>query len=157
MYKILFVCTGNICRSPTAEGVMRHLVFEEGLSEHIHVDSAAVTHQHVGEAPDKRSAATAKKYGVSLEGQAARQVTANDFTEFDLILAMDFGHYRKLQSMAPDSCEAVYLFLDYSAVPKYDEVPDPYYGGTEGFEDVYALIHDGCSRLLDRVRHELGI
>ncbi len=158
MVKLLFVCTGNICRSPTAEGVMRHHVEAAGLDDAIQIDSAGTQGFHAGEAPDTRSAATAKARGVSLDGQVARQVTADDFYTFDLLLALDRGHETILRRKAPQGMEEkVVLFLDYVGVKSDGEVPDPYYGGASGFEQVYNLIDQGCQRLLDRVQTEYGV
>jgi len=144
--RILFVCLGNICRSPTAEGVMRHLLRERGLDDEIEVESAGTGAWHVGEPPDARSAAAARRRGIELSG-AAQQAVVEDFDRFDLLVAMDRSNLRDLLALAPDE-EArakVRLLLDDA------DVPDPYYGGERGFDDVLDLVHDACERLLDEV------
>jgi protein-tyrosine phosphatase len=144
--RILFVCLGNICRSPTAEGVMRHLVAERGLGEEVHVASAGTGGWHVGSPPDARSAEAAQRRGIALEG-AARQVTEADFGRYDLLVAMDRSNRRDLLALAPDAAarDKVRLLLDDA------DVPDPYYGGERGFDDVLDLVRGGCERLLDEV------
>lgn len=146
MKRILFVCTGNICRSPTAEGVARHIISERGLP--IDVDSAGTQGYHAGEPPDPRSQRAARKRGYDLSKLRARKVTLPDFECFDLILAMDRDHLRYLQRLCPPQWhDRVHLFLDY--LPgAHDEVPDPYYGGDAGFEHVLDLCEDGVHALL---------
>ena len=151
--RLLFVCLGNICRSPTAEGVMRHLLVEEGLAEAIELDSAGTGDWHVGHAPDHRSAGAAAGRGIELTG-AARQVAPADFESFDLILAMDRSNHDDLLALAPhdDARERVRLLREYDpeAVAAGEfEVPDPYYGGDDGFEDVLDLVMRACQGLLD--------
>jgi protein-tyrosine phosphatase len=141
---ILFVCTGNICRSPTADGVLRQ------LAPHLTVDSAGTHAYHVGEAPDTRSQYIAKARGYDLSTLRARKVTPADFTNFDLILAMDMGHYDYLARLQPkDSTAALALFLDYAGLGKHD-VPDPYYGKAKDFEACLNLIEAGCRNLLSK-------
>jgi protein-tyrosine phosphatase len=138
---ILFVCTGNICRSPTAEGVLRHLAAEEGIE--LHIESAGIGDWHVGSPPDERAQHHAKGRGYDLSSLRARQVRRRDFEEFDLILAMDRGHLRALERMAaPAHRHKLRLF-----VPGRD-VPDPYYGGPEGFEQVLDLVEAACRDLI---------
>ena len=142
---ILFVCTGNICRSPTAEAVLRHLAAEEGLE--LRIASAGIGDWHVGSAPDERAQRHAKSRGYDLSALRARQVSKRDFAEFDLILAMDRSHLRKLERMAPpEHRHKVRLFL-----PAQD-VPDPYYGGPEGFEQVLDLVEAACRDLLQELK-----
>jgi protein-tyrosine phosphatase len=142
--RILFVCMGNICRSPTAEGVMRHLLAERGLDGEIEVQSAGTGGWHAGDPPDARATATARARGITLEG-AARQVTADDFEDFDLLVAMDRDNLRDLQAIAPPGTEdKIRLLLDEER-----DVPDPYYGGPGGFEEVLDLVEAGCARLVD--------
>ena len=139
--RVLFVCTGNICRSPTAEGVLRHLAEKEGIE--LHIASAGTGDWHVGSPPDERAQQHAKGRGYDLSAQRARQVRRSDFEEFDLILAMDRGHLRALERMAPpESRHKLRLFLAER------DVPDPYYGGPQGFEHVLDLVEAACRDLL---------
>ncbi len=143
--RILFVCLGNICRSPTAEGVMRRIVAQEQLEDEIEIDSAGTGDWHVGHPPDSRATAAAQRRGVTLSG-AARQITIDDFEEFDLIVAMDAENLRTLARMAPLGTEdKLRLLLDDR------DVPDPYYGGEDGFEEVLDLVEEACRELLDEV------
>lgn len=145
MTKVLFVCTGNICRSPTAEGVLRHLAAEEGIE--LHIESAGIGDWHVGHAPDERAQHHAKGRGYDLSALRARQVRPSDFDEFDLILAMDRGHLRSLERMAPrEHRHKVRLFVADR------DVPDPYYGGPEGFERVLDLVEAACRDLLRKLK-----
>ncbi|HYI79903.1 MAG TPA: low molecular weight protein-tyrosine-phosphatase [Thermoleophilaceae bacterium] len=151
--RLLFVCLGNICRSPTAEGVMRHLLAEEGLVEAVEIDSAGTGDWHVGHAPDHRSTGAAAGRGIELTGQA-RQVTAKDFDSYDLILAMDRSNHEDLLALAPneDARERVRLLREYDpeAVAAGElEVPDPYYGDGDGFEDVLDLVSRACEGLTE--------
>jgi protein-tyrosine phosphatase len=154
--RILFVCMGNICRSPTAEGVMRGLLRAEGLDAAVEIESAGTGGWHAGSAPDERAVAAARLRDVVVEG-AARQVTAEDFERFDLLLAMDRENERELLARAPDE-EArgkVRLLREFdpAAVAAGDlDVPDPYYGGPNGFERVLDLVEAACRGLLDAVR-----
>lgn len=157
--KLLFVCLGNICRSPTAEGVMRKLVRERGLEAEIELDSAGTGGWHAGEPPDARASAAARAHGIELEG-AARQVHEVDFEEFDLILAMDRSNLHALQRAAPDAQGQARVMLlrefDPSSAGSGDlDVPDPYYGGVDGFERVLGLVQAACAGLLDHVELEL--
>jgi protein-tyrosine phosphatase len=145
--RILFVCMGNICRSPTAEGVMRRLLTDTGLDEVVEVDSAGTGGWHAGEPPDARATTAARRRGVALEG-GARQVRREDFDRFDLIVAMDRENLRELQARAPgdEAREKVRLLA-----PGQD-VPDPYYGGDRGFETVLDMVEVACRDLLDELR-----
>jgi len=154
--RILFVCLGNICRSPTAEGVMRSLVREAGLEDVVELDSAGTGAWHVGEPPDQRATAAARGRGVALNG-AARQVTRADFDSFDLLLAMDEDNLRELSRLAPDEEAAARARLLREFDPRAREagdlaVPDPYYGGDGGFEEVLDLVEVACRGLLDELR-----
>ena len=155
MFSVLIVCTGNICRSPTAEGVFRAEVERRGLGDRIRVESAGTHDYHVGEAPDARSVRHAKRRGYDLSALRASQVTREDFERFDYILAMDRGHLRLLKSMAPADARArMGLFLDPSARWKGEDVPDPYYGGPDGFEQVLDMVEEAVKHWLDRIEEE---
>ena len=144
MKRVLFVCTGNICRSPTAEGVLRHLASARGLA--LHVESAGTGDWHVGQPPDERALHHARRRGYDLSAQRARQVRAADFETFDLIVAMDRGHLRALLRHCPPEHRAkVRLFLEG------EDVPDPYFGGAEGFEQVLDLVEAACRSLLEEL------
>ena len=144
--KILFVCLGNICRSPTAEGVMRALVREAGLEGEIEIDSAGTGGWHAGSPPDPRSTAAAARRGITLEG-AARQVTAEDFERYDLLVAMDAENLRELRRRAPAGAQDRIRLLCGDV-----DVPDPYYGGEHGFDDVLDQVEAACRTLLDELR-----
>ena len=151
--KVLFVCLGNICRSPTAEGVFRHLVKEAGLHKQIHVDSAGTANWHSGRAPDPRTIAAAKKRNVDLSILRARAVTADDFEEFDYILAMDDANLNELKNSKPANYQGhLGLFLDFATHKHYRHVPDPYHGDAGGFELVLDLIEDAAAGLLVDVK-----
>lgn len=147
---LLFVCTGNICRSPTAEGVFRALAEREGLP--VRVDSAGTHDYHVGEPPDRRAAAHARERGYDISGLRARQVAPEDFERFDLLLAMDRGHLARLRQLSPQAQRhKLRLFLDFAGLQEAD-VPDPYYGGAEGFEQVLDMIEAASRGLVVHVR-----
>jgi protein-tyrosine phosphatase len=153
---VLVVCTGNICRSPTGEGVLRHLVGKRGLTDRIRVESAGTHDYHVGEGPDPRSVRHAAKRGYDLSTLRASQVSARDFHEYDYILAMDRGHLRILRALAPrDGKARVGLFLEASGRWNGEDVPDPYYGGVEDFERVLDMVEEAAERWLDRIEAEL--
>ncbi|HEV7368337.1 low molecular weight protein-tyrosine-phosphatase [Arenibaculum sp.] len=147
--RVLFVCTGNICRSPTAEGVFRHLLREAGLEGLVATDSAGTHDYHVGDPPDPRSAACAGRRGIDISGLRARRVRPSDFADFDLILAMDRGHREALLRQAPaEARERVRLFLDYAPDAPVRDVPDPYYGGENHFDETFVLIEAASHGLL---------
>jgi protein-tyrosine phosphatase len=153
--KILFVCLGNICRSPTAEAVMRGLAVREAPDLVLTVDSAGTANYHPGAAPDRRAQAAARKRGYDLSKLRARQVRNGDFAAFDLILAMDRNNLGELQERAPRGARAkVQLFLDYAPDQSVREVPDPYYGGSGGFEEVLELIEAAARGLLRRMQEQ---
>ena len=146
---VLFVCMGNICRSPTAEGVFRHFVNEAGLADKIRTDSAGTHAYHVGEPPDRRATAAAERRGVSLAEIRARRVSDADFERFDYIIAMDEDNQIRLLDQAPEEHRSkVQLFLSYASVSE-TEVPDPYYGGAAGFERVLDLVEEASRGLLE--------
>ena len=157
MKRVLFVCTGNICRSPTAEGVLRKLAEDAGLADVIAVASAGTHGYHVGEAPDARAQAHARRRGYDLSRQRARRFAREDFQTFDLILAMDREHHAMLARLAPPSAaEKLRMMLEFARRAGGDEVPDPYYGGPDGFELVLDLIEDAAEGLLDHLKAELA-
>ena len=153
MNKILFVCLGNICRSPAAEGAFMHLLKKQGLHESFYVDSAGTSSYHEGEKADSRMRETAQKRGIDLPSWS-RQVTSDDFIDFDLILAMDKKNFQDLEVICPKS-ELLYklkMFTDFKQEMKHSEVPDPYFGGDEGFEEVMDLVIDCSKGLLNHLR-----
>ena len=153
---VLVVCTGNICRSPTGEGVLRHLAAKRGLGDRIEVRSAGTHDYHVGERPDPRALKHATRRGYDLSAQRAMHVRAEHFHEFDYILAMDRGHLRMLKSLAPPGAKArLGMFLDASARWKGEDVPDPYYGGPDGFDLVLDMVEEAAERWLDRFEADL--
>lgn len=151
--KVLFVCMGNICRSPTAQGVFERLVHSQGLDDRILIDSAGTHAYHIGNSPDKRSQAAAKSCGLDLSGQRARKVTLADMQEFDYVLAMDRTNLDDLQDMVTAAQrERVQLFMAFAERWNVDEVPDPYYGGDSGFERVLDMVEDAAAGLLAHIR-----
>lgn len=148
---VLFVCLGNICRSPLAEGVFRDLAAREGVA--VEVDSAGTGDWHLGHAPDPRAQAVAAKYGIDICGLRARLVTPDDFHRFDHIVAMDASNFSNLEAMRPDGAKAeVGRLLDYAREAGVPDVPDPYYGGPEGFDETYRLVELGAKGLLEHIR-----
>lgn len=156
-FAVLFVCTGNICRSPTAHAVLRHRLQEAGLADRVRVESAGTTAYHVGEPPDRRAQAAALSRGVRMDDLAAQPVRESDYTQFDLILAMDAGHMRALIMEAPRGATAdMRLFTDFAPVYRGEDVPDPYYGAQDGFETVLDMIYAGTDGLLAHIRTHLA-
>jgi protein-tyrosine phosphatase len=156
MIKVLFVCTGNICRSPTADGVLRAKIAALGLGSLIEVDSAGTSGFHAGEAPDARSQRVALRYGYDLSALVARQVKAADFITYDYLFALDAGHEKELLQHAPaEHAYKVKLFLPFVGMPPPHEVPDPYYGGEDGFEAVLSMLESGCAKLIDKLLDEM--
>ncbi len=146
---ILFVCMGNICRSPTAEGVFRHRVIEAGLGDRIVIDSAGTHAYHVGNPPDRRASAAAERRGIFLGDIRARRVSDEDFERFDYIIAMDLDNVEDLKDRAaPEHHAKVRLFMEFSS-GREREVPDPYYGGASGFERVLDLVEEASRGLLE--------
>jgi protein-tyrosine phosphatase len=155
MVRILFVCMGNICRSPTAQGVFDHLVKGEGLTSLIQTDSAGTHAYHVGEPPDVRATQAAKKRSIDLGNQRARRVVGDDFLNFDYVLAMDRNNYDDLMSLCPHEHQSkLHLFMKFASGLEEDEVPDPYYGGITGFERVLDLIEQASQGLLAEIRQQ---
>ncbi|WKZ67367.1 MAG: low molecular weight protein-tyrosine-phosphatase [Flavobacteriales bacterium] len=150
--RILMVCLGNICRSPMAEGVLRHLARERGLS--ITTDSAGTGDYHVGEAPDHRAQAAMRRQGLDISDLRARQFTPEDFDRFDLLLAMDGDNLRNMLRLAPSPAHAAKarLIMDHAPGNPLREVPDPYFGGEEGFDAVHEMLLEACTNLLNDVR-----
>jgi protein-tyrosine phosphatase len=147
--RVLFVCLGNICRSPLAENVFRHVVAEAGREDEFDIDSAGTGSWHVGERPDARAASVAEAHGVQVRGHA-RQVTPLDLQRFDYVLAMDRENLEELELMArrEPAAARIELLRDYDPRPEGGEVPDPYYGGADGFEEVFDIVSRSCRALL---------
>ena len=153
---VLFVCTGNICRSPTAEGVFRDLVRSQDLGDRILTDSAGTERYHVGEPPDRRSAQAAKQRGYDIDDLRARQIRPGDFAAFQMILAMDRGHFQALKRACPPEWQSrIHLFLDFADGFDGPDVPDPYYGGGIGFQLVLDMCEAGANGLLAHIRQTL--
>jgi protein-tyrosine phosphatase len=147
--RVLFVCTGNICRSPTAEGVFRAMIELAGVADRISCDSAGTHGYHIGELPDLRARQAARRRGYDLSSLRARRIDRSDFRDFDLMLAMDLENLAALSQMQPrDARITPALFLEYAGHPRLREVEDPYYGGAAGFEAVLDVIEDAAARLL---------
>jgi protein-tyrosine phosphatase len=157
MFKVLFVCTVNICRSPTAEGVFRAMVEREGLGHRITADSCGTHDYHIGDPPDSRACAHALRRGYDISGLRARMLGPDDFARFDLLLALDGGHERILRRRAPpDAKDKVRLFMSYVPALRLSDVPDPYYEGSAAFDHALDLIERGCAGLLEDVRARLA-
>lgn len=151
--RVLFVCTGNICRSPTAEGVFKHQVKEAGLAGRVLSNSAGTHGYHVGEPPDPRTQRAASRRGYDLSALRARQVSREDFSEFDYVLAMDQSNLLALQRLCPPQLSSrLKLFMEFGSDPAVREVPDPYYGGGQGFERVLDLVEQASKGLLEHLR-----
>jgi len=158
MVRVLFVCLGNICRSPAAEGVFTDLVLKAGLEERIHIDSAGTGDWHVGHAPDPRMIEAAAVRGIDLNPLRGRQVNAQDFHDFHYLLAMDKRNLSGLHAIAPQGLESrAQLFLNFAPKAHIEEVPDPYYGGPDGFEHVLDLVEAASIGLLNQIRTEHGL
>lgn len=151
-YRVLMVCTGNICRSPSAEGILRHMLAEAGLADRVEVDSAGTTGWHVGDGPSAPAVKAAARRGYDLSDLRARELAPSDFAEFDLILAMDDGHYERLTRDAPAGARArIAMFLDAAPDVGRRDVPDPYYGGDSDYEYAIDLIETGCRGWVSRL------
>ncbi len=157
MYKVIFVCLGNICRSPTAEGVFRAQVERAGLSGQIEIDSAGTASWHIGKSPDTRAQAAAAARGYDLSSLRGRQVAVVDFSRFDFVLAMDEDNQANLLAICPsEHRHKVRLFLSFSEQWTGQAVPDPYYGGAEGFDQVLDMVEDASRGLLNTIRAEIS-
>lgn len=151
MIKVLFVCLGNICRSPLAEGIMKHKIKRAGLEDKIAVASAGTSGWHIGEAADPRSADIALQHGIVLDSYG-RKAVAGDFMDYDYILAMDQDNYASLKQLASRGAKAaLYLMRHYDDIGTGQDVPDPYYGGEDGFQNVYELLDRSCENLLQEI------
>ena len=147
--RVVFVCTGNICRSPTAHAVLRQRIAERGLGDRLAVDSAGLEAWHAGEPPDARSIRHARQRGYELSDLRARHFSARDFEHADWVLVMDDGHLQRAARLCPpQQAHKLRLLTDFCRVHQADEVPDPYYGGAQGFEQVLDLVEDACDGLL---------
>lgn len=153
--KVLFVCLGNICRSPTAEGVFRRELARAGCQDRVDIDSCGLGHWHLGKAPDPRAQAAAEQRGIDISGLRARQLQAQDFAGFDYVLGMDRDNLRAMLAMKPAHAKAhVGLLLDFADLAE-SEVPDPYYGGDEGFERVFTLLEAAAEGLVEHIQRGL--
>ena len=156
MVRILFVCLGNICRSPTAEGVFRKRVTEAGLAGRIEIDSAGTHAYHVGAPPDARAQQAARQRGIDLSGLRGRQATVRDIEQFDYVLAMDRENHENLLDICPDGFEhKIRLFMEFAPTRSEREVPDPYFGGPAGFDRVLDMIDEAAAGLLEDIRKRL--
>jgi protein-tyrosine phosphatase len=154
--RVLFVCMGNICRSPMAEGVFKRRVADAGLSDQIASDSAGTHDYHIGEPPDARAQRVVERRGYDISGLRGRQVTRRDFSEFDYVLAMDETNFRLLARLCPqEQTHKLKRFMEFHADPAMREVPDPYYGGAQGFEAVLDMVEEAAQGLLSHLRQQL--
>jgi len=152
---VLFVCMGNICRSPTAEGIFRHMLNEQGLADNFFFDSAGTHAFHVGAAPDHRSQEAAEARGINISDLTGRKVTVSDFEKFDYVLAMDKDNLEILKEICPHAkSDQLKLFLEFANGLSYDEVPDPYYGGTKGFEKVFDMLENASQGFIDYIQNK---
>ena len=155
--RVLFVCMGNICRSPTAEGVFKHIVEQAGLAGRVLSDSAGTHDYHIGEPPDPRAQVAAARRGYDLSTLRGRQVSSSDFSEFDYVLAMDETNRRLLARVCPQQhTHKLKLFMEFAGDPVVREVPDPYYGGAQGFEQVLDMVEEASRGLLDHLRERIA-
>lgn len=152
-YKVLFVCLGNICRSPAGEGILKRMIEEQGLEHSISVDSAGTSGYHDGELPDPRMRRHGSRRGYTFDS-ISRRFVRNDFDNFDIILAMDDSNYHNIMRLVPDldSEKKVYRMVEFSKKYGHDHIPDPYYSGADGFELVLDLLEDACENLLDKMK-----
>ncbi|REL38803.1 low molecular weight phosphotyrosine protein phosphatase [Rhodohalobacter sp. SW132] len=155
-FKICFVCLGNICRSPTAEGIFQHLVNEKGLQPYFYVDSAGTSAFHIGERANSKSRQIAEKNGVELKSRA-RRFEAEDLDEFDIVVAMDSENYQNIVSLDDNGSysDKIIKMRDYDPQPENGDVPDPYYGGMDGFRNVFDIVYRSCEALLDELENQI--
>jgi len=153
MIKVLFVCLGNICRSPLGEGIFRHLVTQEGLAPYIEIDSAGTGNWHIGSEPHHGSQRVARERGIDISDQRARQIRPEDLTTYDYIVAMDAQNYADIRALDPagKATARIVRMMDFAPHRGTPDVPDPYFGGAEGFDLVYDLILEACQGLLARI------
>lgn len=155
--RILFVCMGNICRSPSAEGVFRRALRERAPQLEIHIDSAGTHDYHIGKAPDARARAAASRRGIDISQLRARQVASDDFEHFDLILAMDEENIRELKARADRTYhDRIRLLMEFAPDAQCRAVPDPYYGGEQGFEEVLDLLEEAANGLIDELLERMN-
>ena len=154
MVNVLFVCLGNICRSPLAQGVFENTLRRESLEDEVFVDSAGTGSWHVGHSPDERAQRSAGLRGLDLSTQRARRITLDDCKSFDYILTMDEENYQAVTALCQEGCAEVRPFLDYAPYHAEKEVPDPFYGGPEGFEHVLDLVEEASEGLLQNIRKQ---
>ena len=154
---VLFICLGNICRSPAAEAVFKEIVGKEGLSEQINCDSAGIAGYHIGETADRRMQCSAMRHGYKLTSIARKFDPSKDFNDFDYIVGMDDSNIHDLKRMAGNDgeCDKIFKITDFCITTNYCEVPDPYYGGTEGFELVLQILEDACNGFLNKIKKEI--
>jgi protein-tyrosine phosphatase len=156
-FSLLFVCTGNICRSPTAEGVMRHRVEDAGLAQRVDIESAGTGGWHIGSPPSALAVECARRRGYDLAGLRARQLSRDDFDRFDLLIAMDRGHHAQMLRHCPEGlADRLRLFLEFAPEFRSLDVPDPYYGDAADYERALDMIEAGTLGLLDEIRRRLG-
>ena len=155
MIKVIFVCLGNICRSPLGEGILKKMLEKERLQDKFFVDSAGTSAYHLGQQPDERSCQTAEKHGISLNHQA-RQLKHKDLQEFHYIIAMDNSNYQGIIALGEAAGE-VLLMRDFDELGRGKDVPDPYWSGLDGFEEVYQICHRSCKNLLDYIKKEQNL
>lgn len=155
-YRIVFVCLGNICRSPTAEGVLQHLVNERGLQPYFYIDSAGTSAYHIGEKANSKSRKTASEHGIELRSRA-RRFEPEDLKEFDLVVAMDRENLENIKALDHSALfeDKIVLLREYDPAPGDGEVPDPYYGGMNGFQEVFDIVKRSCENLLDELEGKI--
>jgi protein-tyrosine phosphatase len=156
--KVMFVCMGNICRSPTAHGVFRKLVEDEGYADDIYIESSGTHAYHIGEPPDSRAQQTAHERGINLSDLRGQRIKSSDFAEFDYLLPMDQDNYEILLSSSPKEHHGkIKMFLSFAPTLTSREVPDPYYGGPSGFDQVFDMVEAGSRGLLDDIKEKYGL